>query len=110
MLDYLVLRTGWTDEMVLNNPHCSNKRKFRTYKAMDKLQSDTPILAIPLIGDSIKRAASIADQAKQGLFEAIGVNMSQPTMTIEESDDMKKILEREIGHELIDIEDLIKNR
>lgn len=58
MVDYLCLKLSMTSEQVIDMPYFDCKRKVDTYRAMDRLEAATPIIAYPILGEEGGRAAT----------------------------------------------------
>ncbi len=106
-----MLKTGWTDEQVLRNSHASNKRKYNTYRSMDQLLAVTPISAYPLFGGEASDTASkIESKARKDFMKQIGFEKHVVVITPQEEEQMRAIMEQAVGGELIDIDDILKNK
>ena len=111
-IDYLVLKTGWSDQEVLDNSHASNKRKFNTYRAMDSLEAASPIVAYPILskeaGEDVGKSVSAAHE---DFMNQIGFEKKvEPEITPAQEDQMREILSKAAGGPMVDIEDILKGR
>lgn len=114
-IDYLVLRTGWSDEQVLRNTHRSNKRKFNTYRTMDSLSEIRPIVVIPAVGEnlamlSIDNAQSNFQEQQINFYKEIGLTRITPVIDPEIELAIKAQLEKAVGKKIYTIEELLEKR
>ena len=108
-----MLRTGWTDEVVLSRPHFSNKRKFDTYRAIDRLERVVPIMAVPIMSEEGGNSArSNVEEASAELFMLMGME-NKFKATILNGDelppDLMDMFEKHIGKEQLEKDGIIRS-
>jgi hypothetical protein len=102
-----------TDD-IIDEPYEDIMRKFQTYRALDGVETATPIVAYPVLSEEGGRTANTrVKDATNRLYGIIGYEettgaVEQPQVGIDE-DLAKSILGHEAGEEMIDIEDLMRD-
>jgi hypothetical protein len=106
------MKTGWTDEYLLSRPHCQNKRRFNTYRLLDRAEDSRPVTVIPAVGenlsmpsiDSVQR--NYQEQA-DSLKESLGYAPAASGEEIQASEEfMAAWFERRYGRKPIPIEEI----
>jgi hypothetical protein len=107
------MRTGWTEEYLLARPHCHNKRKFNTYRLLDRLEESRPLIVIPAVGENlgmlnIDGVMRNYEEQYDSFKELLGVEPDASSEAAEASEEfMEQWFERRFGRKPVPIEDLI---
>ena len=100
-----------TDD-ILDLPYYDVMRKFRTYRALEKLESAKPIIAYPVMTE--KGATDATNRQNKAIedFNKVIDGVEEMTQEIKELTDeiVNVVLEGELGSPVFDIEDLLKDR
>jgi len=99
----------------MGRPHLHNKRRFSTYRAMDRLEESRPLIVVPAVGDNLAmlsiEGAQKAYQEQEDAFKVmLGIQPGTSGELTEASERfMEEWFEKRFGRKPIPIEELTAN-
>lgn len=99
-----------TDDL-LDEGYDDMMRKFKTYRTLDEVKHNTPIMAYPIMSkEGADAATKRINSSNDKLCELVGYTTSSKTEAVPVPDELvRQILESEVGAPLIDIEELMRD-
>ena len=111
MIDYVCLKLGKLTDDLLDEGYDDLMRKFITYRALDRIENSTPIVAYPILSkeggqDATKQLQMAIDE----LNEIVGYKTASKTEAVPSPEEMMRIIfETEVGAPLIDFDEIVRD-